>query len=111
MEEILGFKICCDKCKSGQWRTQKFEPSKDIHTILCKNCDWEGSAEELDVILWDWDTPDQERIITDDEYFSKEKIQKQVTTGDKQLFGKRPRMDDEKGSTKHVSKGRTNKRK
>lgn len=107
----MGFKICCDKCKSGQWRTQRYEPSKDIHTILCKNCDWEGSAEELDVILWDWDAPDQERIISDEEYFSKEKIQKQVINEFKQQPTRRSKVDDEKGSTKHVSKGRTNKRK
>ncbi len=87
MEVILGFKICCDKCKSGQWRTQDFKPSQDIHTILCKNCNWQGSAEELDVILWDWDAPDQERIITDDEYFGKEKNQEE----DKPVSRKRSR--------------------
>ena len=66
----MGYKICCDKCKSGNWRTQEFLPSRDIHDILCKNCGWEGSAEVgLDVILWDWDAPDQERIISDEEYF------------------------------------------
>lgn len=95
----MGFKICCDKCKSGNWRTQRFESSKDIHTILCKNCNWEGAIEELDVILWDWDAPDQERMISDNEYFGKEKKQEQAIKEDKPVSGKRSRASKKKGSS------------